>query len=211
MRSSLVPVGGDRPAFRLITTLSFVSLLLVSAAPLSAQFWADSSKIVRRPQEAGARVYKGRYAGVYFEILPDNAAWFNHYPGYTVQPLWSATCKEDAITDVFSCAITNRSGGLLIVKDEGLQSFVAIGKDHFPGSRVFARVDGGGPFASDDFGWVGDEAKAVIQAMTGGSEAVLRYTEWPYRTPKDIEVDLFGLGVAVRYVDEVLGARTAEP
>ncbi len=140
---------------------------------------------------------EGTVNGVYYEFGRDGYGSFRRH-GADQKDQWSARCGKDAMDDYRWCSITN--GDLKIMYFDSDETRVRIGRDHYPGTRVRLRIDGGKPISASKKGWSGNSAKRVVDRLTAGRKATTRYQEWPYKSYKESTTDLFGLGLAYEYV-----------
>ncbi|HDS6844285.1 TPA: hypothetical protein QH023_003031 [Morganella morganii subsp. morganii] len=107
---------------------------------------------------------------------------------YSDKASWHYACEKDKMNDKVECYMYQ--GGFYIFKDSGGYT-VLVGKDHFPGRNVQVRIGKGKPFTTGDNGNFSKTAsKNIINAALKNDSMATRYTEWPYDSPIDNDVNL---------------------
>ena len=176
------------------TTISNAAQLL----DLSMKFKNDSKIIQAGPSKRvvgtlnGVAYFYGENACAVFSATPDNN-WRNlKGPGN-----WWIRCGKDAMEDFAYCDMT-REDLAVSLYDDG-RVFVIIGVNNYPGSKIAIRIDKGKPI-SGEAGFVGNEARKIIEKLKAGKTVTTRYQEWPYRVNIDKTMNLYGLREALEFL-----------
>lgn len=80
---------------------------------------------------------------------------------------------------------------------------VSVGQDHFPGSTVAIRIDGGKPITASakNGGMFSRQVSAkLLSQLKGASKLTTRYMEWPNRYWVDETWELYGFNEALQYI-----------
>ena len=207
-----------RVAISIAQTLALSSMVVAEAAKpdllASCEPFAPNGevKLSEGALETGASAHKvetGVLNGVHYNIYyEDSSASFAGQLADEHEPLawwsrenWEVRCKVDPITDKRSCYL--HLGNFWIFQRAKGKSIVSIGADHYPGSTVAVRIDGGTPFtssAANDGSFPQNTSTRIIQALSKGKQVTTRYMEWPYRAWEDETLDLFGFNEALSYM-----------
>ena len=120
---------------------------------------------------------------------------------YSDKASWSYRCEKDKMNDKVECYM--RQDYFFVFKDSGGYT-ISVGKEHFPGRNVYVRVGKGKPFITGDSGVFGkSSSRNVISSALKNNYMVTRYTEWPYDSPIDKEVNLDYFNDAIKLLDTI--------
>lgn len=114
---------------------------------------------------------------------------------------WSLSCEKDAMTDKKRCSM--QLNDLWIYVYANGKSIVSIGSEHFPGSSVAIRIDGGTPIkaSGDNDGDYSPATSAKIIAQLKKAKTITtRFMKWPYQHWVDQSWDLYGFPEAYQYI-----------
>lgn len=165
----------------------------------------DVQKNIITDEEKSYRVESGVLNGTGYKIwYADGSGAFSSGGAAlsTVDRLndWSVGCERDAITDRRSCYLQRKN--LWIFIPASGRAYVSIGQNHYPGSGVAVRVDGGKAVAGGGDGRLSVAASAgMIRSLLAGRSVTMRHMEWPYRSWVDQTYDLTGFPESWQYVN----------
>lgn len=111
------------------------------------------------------------------------------------------SCEKDPITDKKVCLMKMKN--LWVYAFGNGKKVVSIGHDHYPGSSVVIRIDGGVPItgsASADGNLSAATSAKVIERLVRAKTVTTRYMEWPYRAWVDDSWELYGFKEAFQYI-----------
>lgn len=112
---------------------------------------------------------------------------------------WSVYCTKDQITDRKNCVMS--TDGLLVVLYPRGVSAISIGADHFPGSAIIIRIDGGKAISAANGGPFSKQASQdIVKRLVNAKKVNTRYMEWPYQTWDDKTFDLYAFKEAYSYM-----------
>lgn len=115
---------------------------------------------------------------------------------------WSTGCKVDGMEDTHWCYIRKKDFMAGVHKNGS--SFIVIGRDHFPKSKVAIRIDQQTPIsANSEDGFTREQVNQIIEQLKTGGKALTRYQEWPYEKSKDYALDLYGFAEAWEIINTV--------
>jgi hypothetical protein len=126
--------------------------------------------------------------------------------GIGLRDEWTIECKVDKITDEKYCVIllsikqpdSNSPATVIsaIKSNKRTAVQVCVGYDHYPGTKVFARVDGGKPLVTtaSSGGCFGD---ANSRKIMSGAHVVVQFQKWPSEASITFEGDMVGAADAV--------------
>lgn len=147
---------------------------------------------------------KGKLNGIdYHFYYTDGSGTFCGYRGFAncYAETVDVSCEKDPITDKKMCLMKMKS--LWIYAYGNGKKVVSIGHDHYPGSSVFIRIDGGpsitGSAVADGNLSIATSAK-IIERLARSKSVSTRYMEWPYRSWVDDSWDLYGFNEALQYI-----------
>ena len=102
---------------------------------------------------------------------------------------WYVDCSKDRFNSTKKCSLSKYSSDLRIMNINGRYS-VYVGRNHYPRSQSALKVDNN----STMYGYEGiiRSPEKAIEQLKNGKVAYTRYSEWPYESKLDGEVDLNG-------------------
>lgn len=129
----------------------------------------------------------------------------NYAASTALRENWSVGCKKDAISDKKTCHMTMVGKNLWIwAYPNGIYNVsVGNGDDHFPGSTVAIRIDGGTPItatAKNGGSFSRQVSATLIAQIKRASKLTTRYMEWPNRYWVDETWELYGFNEALQYI-----------
>jgi hypothetical protein len=120
-------------------------------------------------------------------------------------------CDRDKMTDAKSCDLFYRpiKGGpagafFIFAYGEGSSGRLCIGSNHYPGSQVRLRFDGGKMIVRSEREGDGCFPPATVRQMLAAERVVTQYMKWPYRTWVTSEGDTVGMKEAMKLADFLL-------
>jgi hypothetical protein len=104
---------------------------------------------------------------------------------------WSTSCKTDEMDDSRWCALDKGDLRVGIWKDGS--SFITIGNEHYPESKITIRIDKNKPIsAPEKAGFTTEQSDELIAGLLSGKAVLTRYQKWPYQSNIDNLTDLYG-------------------
>lgn len=118
---------------------------------------------------------------------------------------WTVVCYDDRIDDTRNCIVEN--GNLYAgVTSDGLK-YIGVGREHYPGSTIAIRIDGGTPLKWREDKYLGaGRIEVWIDRLKKGSTALVRYRRWPENRNIDQEVTLTGFTAAYNDAERAAAA-----
>lgn len=111
---------------------------------------------------------------------------------------WFTACHIDPIDDRKTCHAGN---GEITVTVTGKDHWaIFIGKDHYPGSHVYLRLDKQKARQSESPGWRGHDAGPILYDFRTAGHATLRYTLFIGRQVITKEINMAGAGEMLDYL-----------
>jgi len=156
------------------------------------------------------RIEEGIYQGIKYRIyFSDGSGSIQGLPTNTLEYLhdeygtnWSTLCEIDKMNDTHWCFLEKRDLRVIMWKDGTL--FVAIGSNHYPGSKMVVRVDKNKPIsAPEKSGFTAAQTRSIIGQLIVGSTVVTRYKKWPYQSNNDESFELFGFPQALEILKKI--------
>lgn len=114
---------------------------------------------------------------------------------------WTVECKKDSITDQKHC-LMYMNDILVAVFPKG-RVLVKVGRQFYPGSKVYIRVDRSVPkitSSNKDGYFTESESARLVSAISNADLVATRYMEWPYKTWKEVEWRPYGFKEALAYI-----------
>ncbi|MFC7513873.1 hypothetical protein ACFQUU_02525 [Herbaspirillum sp. GCM10030257] len=194
-----------KPVPKFILSSLCASLLAVSAQ--AADFLSGTAKFsAEGTVEQG--VEKGVLNGVAYKVYySDGSGIFagkegnNLGVGEQLGSNWDIECKTDAMTDKKTCSM--HRGDLWVYVHGTGKAVVSIGAEHFPGTSVAIRIDGGKPISTssaNDGDFSGAASASLIAQLKKAKSVTTRYMKWPYQQYIDDTRDAFGFKEAFQYI-----------
>lgn len=113
---------------------------------------------------------------------------------------WSIHCKKDPINDRKQCSLDAPLAAFSILKYQNRYT-VLVGKNHFPGSKIYLRINNGKVYSSDNEVFSFAVSEDIIKNIKNGSMLSIRYTEWPYNHYVDKQIEIKGFEQAKKLID----------
>lgn len=155
----------------------------------------------------GVKRENGTLNGILYEFFySDGSGIFAGTEGNSIRPLersnWNVGCRKDPITDEKSCYMDKAS--LRVWVDNKRHSEIYIGVNHYPGSPIVIRIDGGKPLAINSRMFNGSfgfrSSPAIIAKLSKARTYTTRYQEWPYRDYNDDTQTTYGFNESLQYI-----------
>ncbi|HTN31800.1 MAG TPA: hypothetical protein VL178_13405 [Pseudomonas sp.] len=145
-----------------------------------------------------SKIEQGEVSGVKYRFYySDGSGSFAGAPGNDLKSSeratnWSVKCDKDAMTEKVSCYAITREFGIFAYPDGS--ELIALGVNHYPGSKVAVKVGTATPLEADArIQFDATQSKALLARMKNGTQIVTRYQEWPSKRNKDQVFTLFGV------------------
>ncbi len=146
---------------------------------------------------------KGIVNGIYYDYYDDGSGSFGKQENDSLgDNNWSTQCDIDKITDEKMCSMKMK--GLWIYAYGKGKVIMSIGLEHFPGSSVTIRIDGGTPISNsskNDGNYSAGASAKIIEKLKRSKTVTTRYMRWPYRTWVDETLDISGFNEAFKYIN----------
>lgn len=118
--------------------------------------------------------------------------------GYDYRRNWRVLCEKNEITDSKRCTLLRPDISITAFPNGKL--LVLIGANHFPGTKVYLRIDGQPANTANSPGFGFDVSADLVNKIKTAKEIKTRFTEWPYEYPVDQSLTTFGFNEALQYM-----------
>jgi len=122
---------------------------------------------------------------------------------------WYIECKIDLMTDKKSCFLRIARGRKLMVTltfafiENYSLGGICVGSKHYPGSKIFLRVDKNPPHSVPSKDCFTNIAK-ILKEIRGGKVVKTRFQKWPSKYWVDHEISTYGLLLALELAEWLL-------
>jgi len=167
-------------------TMTLAAWVLAGTAFANTPFIADTKRFKPYGEKEVSQLGKGPAAWTHTMergSTPDLRYSIDYSTGLATMGIFSIECGVDAIDRYRWCRASNSH--LSFYEDSRKRFHVTIGRDHFPRSRVYVRLDHEKPVSTAEPGWSGPAGRKLAARMASAKEIHTRFWEWPYRADVD--------------------------
>ena len=179
--------------------------LIVSETPFHESGTVILQELELLTQIRVSKIEQGDMNGVKYRFYyTDGSGSFAGAPGNELKSTeratnWSVKCDKDVMTEKVSCYAITRSFGIFAYPDGS--ELIALGVNHYPGSKVAVKVGAAAPVEADSrIQFDSKQSRALLDRMKNGTQIVTRYQEWPHKRNTDQVFTLFGVEEARAYL-----------
>lgn len=156
-----------------------------------ADGWQTNEVLMRpAPGMSGAYTSGGYREGVTPE--GHDYRYYEDLSGYVAG--WAVRCEKDKMNDETNCFTTDPNKILMIYMRRGQPSAACVLKHDFPGRDAMLRIGTKPPQSAGRKGCL-DWSRA--SGVTKASDATVRYWQFPYDHPRDVQSSLEGVNSAL--------------
>lgn len=117
---------------------------------------------------------------------------------YNYRHNWRVLCFKDAITDNKKCTLLKPDIAITAFQDG--KFLLHIGAKHFPGTKVYLRIDDEPASSASNPGFDFETSATLVDKIKVAKKITTRFTEWPNEYPVDNSSTTFGFNEALQYM-----------